>query len=798
MDDRLGPLLRRMRTRAGLTQERLAELSGVSVRTIRRLETGRAADHRLGTVSLLADALGADAEDRRRLTALLGGAEAAEETPPPRRPEPSAIQRTLAAAAAELAREVRHRWRREEEQRRVHDPFPLPVRWQDAPAELTDHWENVQRLGPGAVASRVDLCGDLHRVADVYRKVPSRRLLVLGRGGSGKSVLTIRFLLDVLDEWAVPDPVPVIFSVGSWDPATTPLRDWLVGRLLRDHPHLARRVPSGATLAAALVDADLVLPVLDGFDEIAEGLRGKALDVLNGTSWPLVVTSRRAEYADAVAAAGAPLVWAAGIELTDVTLEDLAGYLPRTDRTAAGRGDPAREGWEGVLARLRAAGTPSAEPLARVLSTPLMVSLARTLYGGTGQADPAELLDGARFPTERDLEEHLLAGFVPAVYRDLPDEPSAGGGRGHESWEAARAQHWLGHLAHHLSLLDRDRQDLAWWHVGVSLRRSTRITVLALASGLCVALVDWVVDMTCTSVGAGEALIQGLLLGLAAAVAFGSVHSAMVALGAGVFEPSRVRLGLRRVRGGVGRGPGRTSTIRFAGVLGGTVMGVGWACAAGVQHALYDGASLTDGPVVRATLTNMLCFGVIIGAAAGVVFWCTLFLETPFDVAAAATPVRLLHANRATVLRQFAVQGPALAVLVAGNGFLVVRTLGDALGPLKWSPADACLVGAIGGLGGATAYLLSFTAWGNWLVVARGWLPLTGRLPWRTVAFLDDAYRRGVLRQTGAVYQFRHIRLQHHLARAYRERQARFSPVLLTGGTAHGRAPEPEDTRVRP
>jgi hypothetical protein len=55
------------------------------------------------------------------------------------------------------------------------------------------------------------------------------------------------------------------------------------------------------------------------------------------------------------------------------------------------------------------------------------------------------------------------------------------------------------------------------------------------------------------------------------------------------------------------------------------------------------------------------------------------------------------------------------------------------------------------------------SAWIYWLVLVRGWLPLTGRLPWRVQAFLTDAYQRGVLRQTGAVYQFRHARLQDHL-----------------------------------
>jgi hypothetical protein len=32
------------------------------------------------------------------------------------------------------------------------------------------------------------------------------------------------------------------------------------------------------------------------------------------------------------------------------------------------------------------------------------------------------------------------------------------------------------------------------------------------------------------------------------------------------------------------------------------------------------------------------------------------------------------------------------------------------------------------------------------------------------MTFLGDAHRRGVLRQAGAVYQFRHARLQDHLA----------------------------------
>ena len=47
---------------------------------------------------------------------------------------------------------------------------------------------------------------------------------------------------------------------------------------------------------------------------------------------------------------------------------------------------------------------------------------------------------------------------------------------------------------------------------------------------------------------------------------------------------------------------------------------------------------------------------------------------------------------------------------------------------------------------------------------ARIWLALHHQLPRQLMDFLVDAHTRGVLRQAGAVYQFRHIELQHRLA----------------------------------
>ncbi|GAA2825141.1 NACHT domain-containing protein [Kitasatospora paracochleata] len=809
MTDQLGTLLRGLRNRAGLTQEQVAERSGVSVRTIRRLETGRSTDHRMGTVNLLADALEIGPDDRKQLSDVLAGTETAEvgrtdagagvpaepSAPPPaaapRAPAAPPVHPALADAALELATEVRRRWRDEEAQRRIAHPFPLPVRWRPAPAELTDRAENVQRLGPGGVPRQLDLSGDLRSVAEVYRRVSSGRLVVLGRAGSGKSVLTIRLVLDLLEApAAVGGRVPVVCGLGPWDPKTVALRDWLIARLLRDHPHLARRGPGRGSLAAALVDADLILPVLDGFDEIAEGLRREALEALNASTMPLVLTSRREEFAEAVRAAHAPPAWAAGIELTDLTLDDLGSYLPRTDRTTAPDGEPGGGSvWDGVLDALRDPRTPGGANLAAALTTPLMVSLARTMYSDAPDRDPAELLDTARFPTVRALEEHLLAGFLPAVYRPAVPEPDAPGPR-RRKWDPERAEYWLGHLAQHLVRLDRDQQDLGWWQLGDTVRRSTRVLAVVVATALAVALPNWLVYPLVTAGGIGEALLQGSLMGPVAGVAFGSVYAAMLAVGSGrALEPTRVRLRLPGRRGG-GRRSVRTFGRRFVdGLLGGSVMGVGCACALTLERALYPGIPITDPAVIEATLINMLCFGLIFGLAAGLVFGLVAALEAPVDVASAATPADLLATNRRAVVRQVLVLAPAFTLVIAFGGRLVVDALQGWLGPLNWRLSDALVIGTVAGLGGGLAYALAFTAWGQWLVLSRVWLPLTGRLPWDPEAFLDDAYRRGVLRRTGAVYQFRHLRLQHHLAHTFRRRRAGYAPARFPSTDARTGAP---------
>lgn len=667
----------------------------------------------------------------------------------------------LEEAAHQLAQAVGAQWRREEERRRVHDPFPLPVRWHLAPEALTDHWANIHSGSAGVTFGPLALAGELDRVVDVYQRIPSGRLVVLGRVGSGKTVLTLRFVLDLLDARAGADLVPVIFGLGSWNPTTTSLRDWLTDQLLRDHPGLAAPGPTGSSLAAALVEVGRILPVLDGFDEIADGLHRAALEALNATRMPLLLTSRPDEYATAVEAADV-LTAAAGIELDDLTLTDLADYLPRTTRkTAAGNG--ITTAWDPVLARLPAyPSSPAEANLTAVLSTPLMVVLARTIYSDTPDRDPAELLDTHQFGTAQALEDHLLSAFLPAVYQHPPPDRRFGHPR-YRSWDPDRVQYWLGYLAWHLNRLGTT--DLAWWHLGNTITRPTRMLVGGLTIGLAAALANGLANglligfvVVRTYMGWDGAiglafpftgglrtwLMYGLVSGLAAGLVAGIAFGLRFGIRSEGREPSRIQL---QIRGRARQLLGQIADGLVFGFAAWLVIGLASGLAA-VLASQVIGWRRTFG--LLDVLQSLLWIGPRFGLVVGVVFGLAFGLQIPTDIRTAPSPSELLTANRKNAVFQSCV-----GWLAFGLALGLVGGLANAL---------------VGGFVWGFVVRLSTDAWGRWLILSRIWLPMTGRLPWALIAFLKDAHQRGMLRQVGAAYQFRHARLQNHLAHLYQTR----------------------------
>ncbi|MFI1766617.1 NACHT domain-containing protein [Streptomyces sp. NPDC020800] len=360
-------------------------------------------------------------------------------------------------AADALAEAVHEQWAAEARLRRLQDPVPIEVRWAPADRRLADHTENIRRPHP-LPAPREAGAESVEDVPGPLAALPGRRLVVLGGPGSGKSVFAMRFVLGRLAARRRGGAVPVIFPLAGWDPWQAGLRDWLADRLATDYPPLGAPADERRTLARALVDTGLVLPVLDGFDELARAAYGEAVRRLNAeldVDLPLLVTSRAGAWAEAVAE-GDVLTAAEVVELLPLDLAQAGAHLERTARPLHTADGTRATVWTPVLREF--AERPDSPP-ARALASPLMVSLARAVYGD-GSGDPSELLRRERFATVAAVEEHLLGAFVPASFAD--SGPRA----------AAAAQRRLALLAR--SLHQRDTRLLAWWELDSMVPRALR------------------------------------------------------------------------------------------------------------------------------------------------------------------------------------------------------------------------------------------------------------------------------------------------------------------------------------
>jgi energy-coupling factor transporter ATP-binding protein EcfA2 len=368
--------------------------------------------------------------------------------------DPTAI---LGQAADDLAEAVASQWRAEVNARGLGHLDPIRMRWSatsrpvtPAPAELLDAHH---RPAPPVKVRRLRLSGDLADMTRTLAQLPIRQLVVIGSPGAGKSTLAVLLTLALLQSRQSGAPVPVLMTVSSWDPDREHLDAWLVRRLGELYPALSRRGRYGKDAAVRLVERGLVIPILDGLDEMPEPVRARAvkeLTVAVGRDRSLVLTSRADEYQAAVSQAGSPLARAAVVEIEPVTAADAAVYL-----TAGQIDGEAR--WNPVLAHL--AAYPDGA-LARTLRTPLMVYLARTAYHTPG-TDPAALL---AFTDSDAIERHLLDAYLPAVYapRTAPPRtqhtPAAA-----PTYTAQQAHRWLAFLADHLTR--EQTTDFAWWRL---------------------------------------------------------------------------------------------------------------------------------------------------------------------------------------------------------------------------------------------------------------------------------------------------------------------------------------------
>jgi hypothetical protein len=362
-----------------------------------------------------------------------------------RHSEPSgrgAVDPSIRHTIQALAEVVHGQLREQEAIHKVNDPFSMPVRWRDVTDVHGDHSENV--ISVQGVAGNIQKSGTIDDISDLFRL--ASRLVILGQPGAGKTVLMTKLASDILRANARDphDPVPVIFQLASWDSDKQVLLGWLIDELVSNY---RGALPQLEGVAERLIESGHILPLLDGFDEMDLSLRPGAINAINASLAEgdrFVIASREDEYVSAYDASDV-LTGATVIKLDDLAIDDVKAYLPLTAaprRSADGAKRVTK--WDDLLESLSMSNSDkSVEPLVDVLRSPLMVSLARSVYSDTA-ANPNELLDASSFPNSDAIRDHLFDNFIKAKYERLP----RGGARGRFlQLKFADAKDWLTHVA---------------------------------------------------------------------------------------------------------------------------------------------------------------------------------------------------------------------------------------------------------------------------------------------------------------------------------------------------------------
>jgi hypothetical protein len=628
-----------------------------------------------------------------------------------------------AELAQDLAETLRGEWLDEARARGLRDAKVLPLSW-----------------STGRMDGRFDDAAA--RLADGYRSIASGRLVVLGEPGSGKSVLAILLTLGLLADREPDEPVPVLLAASSWDPVRDPFDEWIV------HSVATGYYNGRDDVVRTLLANGLVLPVVDGLDEVPEDARRHAVRRINaavGADRPVVLTCRSVEYDDLIDA-GAPALRKAPVQrVRPVAVEDVVGYLSSV-------GDwPAGTSWSAVYEALRRAPD---GPVAAALSTPLMVSLAHTTYQ-RGGGDPGELLDVARFPSRLAVEDHLVDRAIDTAYAPGPASTAP------DRWDAVTARRWLVFLARYLH--DRRERGLVWWRLADHVVSPWVAPMLGIVLGLAVLAIGFL-----SLVG---------LLGQQPVHAFGAG-----ALGGVVVASLATVLWY----GTAGRAPGRMALVRRGSadrLRRGLQVGAAFVAVPGLPSVLglgvvvaFDRGSFSDVTVFAVYTALVVGLAVVVGTAVAVHHWLDAIPERPLR----ADPIAFLRQDRlASVVSALAagvvagLLSPPITLAAVFTGQVLGRGLagwvgesgdGDLSGVVKsvTAPTGIALLITVSMLVVAVLVFMS-RAWARF-VVARTVLAVRGQLPWKLLAFLADARSRGLLRQSGGTYQFRHVRIQERLA----------------------------------
>ncbi|WP_203934647.1 NACHT and WD40 repeat domain-containing protein [Virgisporangium ochraceum] len=675
--------------------------------------------------------------------------------------QPDRDRPSVQELADDLAEIVRDQWLDEATARRLRDPHVLPLAWSLTTRNVGDSIESITGLAAGGRVTATRFAGRIgdnfeeavDQLAQSFANLPTRRLVVLGEPGSGKTVLALLLTLGLLKTRTEGAAVPVMLSASTWDPVTERLSEWIARSL-------ATSFYNGRTeVVRRLLGRRMILPIIDGLDEVSEHARRVAIREINDSldqGSAIVVTCRAVEYQDLVRDGAPRLRGAPVVEVRRLAARDVAAYLGAVTW-------PPGTSWTSVVDRIES-GADSA--LRAALSTPLIVSMVRMVYERLG-GDPAELADEQRFDSRHAIEDHVTGLVIDAAYA------TAGSDSEPERWKAANARRWLTFLARYMHRY-RER-DLAWWLMSRRLLGAWVGPTIGVIGGvlLIMAASTWLllvrngkpISFQDTSMIGGGGTVAAILITIVWYAAVGR-------------RPGRLSIGSARSSARVWSGF-RT------GVLVTAIPAVPALAAVAASMTILDIWIVYNVQWYFELVAQMFVVTIIVGCALAV----HEYLITPPQRAKRTTPMTMLREDRLSSLVAAFAAGVLVAVM-AYPGLVVASTVADLVTgafmdwpgwPGEWQPVEVALAnrqaatvdrfgstwlmtGVAFVLPGVTfAVLVLLTrAWTRFLL-ARLILAATGRLPLRLADFLEDARGRQLLRQAGGAYQFRHARLQEHL-----------------------------------
>jgi eukaryotic-like serine/threonine-protein kinase len=331
----------------------------------------------------------------------------------------------------------------------VHHQFLIELGKEKVAEAITHPWETVLEL-PNQAEATVAIGGN---ITESFEEV-EHYLLILGQPGSGKTITLLQLARDLLAlaRQDPAQPIPTVFNLSSWANKGESIVDWMVRELSEKY-----QIPK--KIGKVWLDQHLLLPLLDGLDEVTPDLQDDCVRAINNfvQECPsgLVVCSRLQEYMSLPVR----LKLNGAICLQPLSVQQVEDYLEKAGPS---------------LAALRQA-LESDNNLQELIQTPLMLSITSLAY----EHGSLQSLQRKSGDTVESLRDEVFETYIKTMVQRK--------GKSGRVYSKEKLDAWLGWLArqmksHSLSIFLIEQLQADW--LGTRRQRFFYILISRLLAGL--------------------------------------------------------------------------------------------------------------------------------------------------------------------------------------------------------------------------------------------------------------------------------------------------------------------------